>query len=114
MAPPRSAKQPGSTTEQSHPRQGREACRQLFVDFLEGDYADDSADVEDDVEDEVEDDDIEPSQSTAVQNMILGGVSNVWRSMLIRNYLRDILTNATAEKAARCEQETSEGEVQPH
>lgn len=108
MAPPRTAKQPGYTAADSHPRQGRNARRQVAEDVDEGDHPEDSADVDD----EAEDDDIEPSQGTAVQSMIIGGLNNVWRN--IRNHSRDVLTDATAKKAAHCEQEASEGEVWPH
>lgn len=110
MAPPRSAKQPGSTAAQSHPRQGRNARRQVAEDVDDDGHAEDSANVDD----EAEDDYIELSQGTAVQSMIIGGLNNVWLSMLIRSLLRDALTNRTAEEAAHCEQEASEGEVQSH
>lgn len=89
MAPPRSAKQPGSTAAQSHPRQGRNARRQVAEDVDDDGHAEDSANVDD----EAEDDYIELSQGTAVQSMIIGGLNNVWLSMLIRSLLRDALTN---------------------
>jgi hypothetical protein len=110
MAPPPTAKQPGSTAAECHPRQSRNARSKVVEDVNDDDHADDSADVDD----EAEDDDIEPSQGTAVQSMIIGGLNNVWQSMLVRNHLWDVLTDATAEKAAHREQETSKGEVQPH
>ncbi|KAF3034702.1 hypothetical protein E8E12_005630 [Didymella heteroderae] len=72
MAPPRTAKQPGSTATQTISRQGRNARSQVAEDIDEDTHADDP----EDVEDEAEDDDIESSQGTAVQNMIIGGLSN--------------------------------------
>ncbi|KAF3039966.1 hypothetical protein E8E11_001522 [Didymella keratinophila] len=72
MAPPRTAKQPGSTAADSHLRQDRNARRQVAEDVDEDDHPEDSAGVDD----EAEDDAIEPSQGTAVQSMIIGGLNN--------------------------------------
>lgn len=83
MAPPHTAEKPDTTAVQITSRQGRNARRQVMEEVDEDTHADGSMDVDD----EAEDDEIHPSQGTAVQNMIIGGLSNVWQNMHTCSYL---------------------------
>lgn len=109
MAPPLTIKRQGLAAAQTNSRQGRNARSRETEDVDEDLHADEPADVAA----EAEVDDIEPSQGTAVQNMIIGGFNNVWQSTLIHKHRWDFLTNATAAQAVHGEQEASEGAVQP-
>ncbi|KAJ4380061.1 hypothetical protein N0V86_004368 [Didymella sp. IMI 355093] len=70
MTPPHTAKTPGSTAAQTNSR--RNARRQAIEEVDEDPHADESMSIEE----EVEDDGVEPSQGTAVQNMIMGSLNN--------------------------------------
>jgi hypothetical protein len=77
MAPPHTAKTPGSTAAQTNSR--RNARRQAIEEVDEGPHTDESMSIEENAED----DGVEPSQCTAVQNMIMGSLNNVCQNVLI-------------------------------
>lgn len=83
MAPLRTAEKSDTAAVQTTAHQGRNACRQVMEEVDEDTHVDGSMDVDD----EAEDDETYPSQGTAVQNMIIGGLSNVWQSMHACGYL---------------------------
>lgn len=73
MAPLHTAKRPRTAAIQTISRESRKPRRQVEEEFEEESPAHDSMDVEN----EAEDDELGSSQGTAVQNMIIGGISNV-------------------------------------
>jgi hypothetical protein len=72
MAPPRAVKKSSTTALQTASCQGRNARNQVADDV------DDETQIEcTDLNDEVEDDELDSSQATGVQNVILQGYQNV-------------------------------------
>ncbi|KAF2630745.1 hypothetical protein BU25DRAFT_488894 [Macroventuria anomochaeta] len=71
MAPPRTAKKSSITAAQTASRQGPTARKQVVEEYDEDTQTDCM-----DMDDEVEDDQLDSSQGTAVQNVIMGGLSN--------------------------------------
>lgn len=77
MAPPRTATKSNTIAAQSASRHGSNARGQLNEEVDEETQTNCT-----DVNDEAEDDEPDPSQGTAVQNMIIGSLSNVCRDAL--------------------------------
>ena len=72
MAPPRTAGNGRRPPEQAASREGRSTRKEVAEEVNEDNETDRM-----DVDDEVEENDLDPSQGTAIQNVIIGGLLSV-------------------------------------
>lgn len=87
MPPPRAAKDSSATAAPTASRRDRTAGKQAVESFDEETQTDRM-----DADEEADDDEIDPSQGTAVQKMILGGLQNVCHDVLTCSRAETLLT----------------------